>query len=90
MTTTMSRDVGHEGAAVLEAPDVALQLDRVSKSFGQKRVLDEVSFAVDKGSGVVILERNRQERHAQDDHRSGPAGQRPRTGGRRRRVRDDP
>jgi phospholipid/cholesterol/gamma-HCH transport system ATP-binding protein len=37
---------------------VTVELDRVSKSFGRKRVLDEVSFAVKKGTGTVILGRS--------------------------------
>jgi phospholipid/cholesterol/gamma-HCH transport system ATP-binding protein len=58
MTTAITRDAGQAAAAVLDAPDLALQLDRVSKSFEQKRVLDQVSFSVNKGTGVVILGRS--------------------------------
>lgn len=50
--------VRDDGPAVLEAPSVAVQLDRVSKSFGRKRVLEQVSFSVEKGTGVVILGRS--------------------------------
>jgi phospholipid/cholesterol/gamma-HCH transport system ATP-binding protein len=56
--TTVASDVRVDGAAVLGAASVAVQLDRVSKSFGQKRVLDQVSFSVAKGTGVVILGRS--------------------------------
>jgi phospholipid/cholesterol/gamma-HCH transport system ATP-binding protein len=58
MTTTVARETGEGRSAVLDAPDVALQLDRVSKSFGEKRVLDQVSFSVHKGTGAVILGRS--------------------------------
>jgi phospholipid/cholesterol/gamma-HCH transport system ATP-binding protein len=44
--------------AVLGGAKVALELDRVSKSFGQKRVLDQVSFSVATGTAVVILGRS--------------------------------
>ena len=37
--------------SVASAPDIALQLDCVTKSFGRKRVLDGVSFSVPKGTG---------------------------------------
>ncbi len=47
-----------EEPGVRNAPDVTVELDRVSKSFGKKRVLDEVSFAVQKGTGMVILGRS--------------------------------
>jgi phospholipid/cholesterol/gamma-HCH transport system ATP-binding protein len=50
--------VRDEGAAVLGAASVAVQLDGVTKSFGQKRVLEQVSFSVAKGTGVVILGRS--------------------------------
>ena len=36
----------------------AVKLDRVSKAFGTRRVLDEVSFEVPAGSGFVILGRS--------------------------------
>jgi phospholipid/cholesterol/gamma-HCH transport system ATP-binding protein len=36
----------------------AVRLERVSKSFGERRVLDDVSFDVPPGSGVVILGRS--------------------------------
>lgn len=36
----------------------AVRLDRVTKAFGSRRVLDEVSFDVCAGSGVVILGRS--------------------------------
>jgi phospholipid/cholesterol/gamma-HCH transport system ATP-binding protein len=44
-----------------ERPDAegcAVRLDRVSKSFGARKVLDQVSFDVPKGRGVVILGRS--------------------------------
>ena len=37
---------------------VAVRLDGVSKSFGARRVLDNVSFDVTAGSGFVILGRS--------------------------------
>ncbi len=43
---------------VASAPDIALQLDCVTKSFGRKRVLDGVSFSVPKGTGLVVLGRS--------------------------------
>ena len=36
----------------------AVSLDRVTKQFGDRRVLDEVSFEVPEGSGFVILGRS--------------------------------
>ena len=45
-------------ASVASAPEIALQLDRVTKSFGRKRVLDGVSFSVPKGTGLVVLGRS--------------------------------
>jgi phospholipid/cholesterol/gamma-HCH transport system ATP-binding protein len=44
-----------EGTA-LQPP--AVRLDRVSKAFGARRVLDDVSFEVPAGSGFVILGRS--------------------------------
>lgn len=54
--------------AVMEAPArartaqdgamPAVRLDRVTKAFGSRRVLDDVSFDVPAGSGVVILGRS--------------------------------
>jgi len=44
-----------EGASVNEP---AVKLDRVSKAFGTRRVLDDVSFEVPAGSGFVILGRS--------------------------------
>jgi phospholipid/cholesterol/gamma-HCH transport system ATP-binding protein len=43
------------GASVNEP---AVKLDRVSKAFGTRRVLDDVSFEVPAGSGFVILGRS--------------------------------
>ena len=43
------------GASVNEP---AVKLDRVSKAFGTRRVLDDVSFDVPAGSGFVILGRS--------------------------------
>lgn len=45
-------------SSVASAPEIALQLDRVTKSFGRKRVLDGVSFSVPKGTGLVVLGRS--------------------------------
>jgi phospholipid/cholesterol/gamma-HCH transport system ATP-binding protein len=56
--TAVANEVRNGGPAVLEAASLAVQLDRVSKSFGQKRVLDRVSFSVAKGTGLVILGRS--------------------------------
>lgn len=55
---TAIADVRDDEPAVLGGATVALELDRVSKSFGQKRVLDQVSFSVAKGTAVVILGRS--------------------------------
>ena len=56
------------------------RLDHVTKAFGDRKVLDDVSFDVPTGSGFIILgpHRNRQERDAAPHHRPGPARQRPR------------
>ena len=40
------------------ASEPAVRLDRVSKAFGTRRVLDDVSFEVSAGSGFVILGRS--------------------------------
>ena len=40
------------------AAAAAVRLDGVTKSFGSRRVLDDVSFAVPQGSGFVILGRS--------------------------------
>jgi phospholipid/cholesterol/gamma-HCH transport system ATP-binding protein len=56
--TTIATEVGDSGAAVLQGASVTLQLDRVSKWFGEKQVLDRISFSVAKGTGVVILGRS--------------------------------
>ncbi len=45
-------------SAVVAAATLAVQLDRVSKSFDDKRVLDQVSLSVEKGTGLVILGRS--------------------------------
>jgi len=50
--------VRDERPAVRAAVSVAVQLDRVSKSFGGKHVLQQVSFSVAKGTGVAILGRS--------------------------------
>jgi len=39
-------------------PATAVKLDRVSKAFGTRRVLDDVSFEVPAGAGFVILGRS--------------------------------
>jgi phospholipid/cholesterol/gamma-HCH transport system ATP-binding protein len=46
-------ELEHDGAG-----QPAVRLDRVSKAFGRKRVLDEVSFEVAPGCGFVILGRS--------------------------------
>jgi phospholipid/cholesterol/gamma-HCH transport system ATP-binding protein len=56
--TVIAGDVRDREPAVLDAPSVAVQLDGVSKSFGEKRVLDRISFSVEKGTGLVILGRS--------------------------------
>jgi phospholipid/cholesterol/gamma-HCH transport system ATP-binding protein len=56
--TTITTAIGVSDAAVLRGASVALELDRVSKSFGGKQVLHQVSFSVAKGTGVVILGRS--------------------------------
>ena len=43
---------------ILSASEPAVRLDRVSKAFGTRRVLDDVSFEVPAGSGFVILGRS--------------------------------
>jgi phospholipid/cholesterol/gamma-HCH transport system ATP-binding protein len=58
MTVIAADEVRHRDAAVAGGAGIAVQLDRVSKSFGPKRVLDEVSFSVEKGTGLVILGRS--------------------------------
>jgi phospholipid/cholesterol/gamma-HCH transport system ATP-binding protein len=37
---------------------IAVRLDRVTKSFGERRVLDDVSFEIREGSGFCILGRS--------------------------------
>lgn len=41
-----------------ERPEPAVRLDRVSKSFGPRKVLDDISFEVPAGCGFVILGRS--------------------------------
>ena len=43
---------------IASASEPAVRLDRVSKAFGTRRVLDDVSFEVSAGSGFVILGRS--------------------------------
>ena len=43
---------------VAGASEFAVRLDRVSKAFGTRRVLDDVSFEVPAGAGFVILGRS--------------------------------
>ena len=43
---------------IASASEPAVRLDRVSKAFGTRRVLDDVSFEVPAGSGFVILGRS--------------------------------
>jgi phospholipid/cholesterol/gamma-HCH transport system ATP-binding protein len=42
----------------MASTEPAVRLDRVTKSFGTRRVLDDVSFEVPKGCGFVILGRS--------------------------------
>jgi phospholipid/cholesterol/gamma-HCH transport system ATP-binding protein len=46
------------GVRAATSGDPAVRLDRVSKSFGSRRVLEEVSFDVPPGCGFVILGRS--------------------------------
>jgi phospholipid/cholesterol/gamma-HCH transport system ATP-binding protein len=57
MTVVAGRAL-EQGSAVAVAAKCAVQLDRVSKSFDGKRVLDQVSLSVEKGTGLVILGRS--------------------------------
>jgi len=58
MTVTTASSRVSTGPSVASAPEIALQLDRVTKSFGRKRVLDGVSFSVAKGTALVVLGRS--------------------------------
>ena len=42
----------------MSAPELAVKLDSVTKSFGTRRVLDEVTLEVPEGCGFVILGRS--------------------------------
>jgi len=50
------RGAGHQGPAGRDAP--AVRMDHVTKVFGTKKVLDDVSFEVRTGEGFVILGRS--------------------------------
>ena len=39
-------------------PDIAVKLDAVTKSFGTRRVLDQVTLEVPAGCGFIILGRS--------------------------------
>jgi phospholipid/cholesterol/gamma-HCH transport system ATP-binding protein len=56
--TTIATEIGGSGAAALARRQCRAKLERVSKSFGEKQVLDNVSFSVATGTGVVILGRS--------------------------------
>jgi phospholipid/cholesterol/gamma-HCH transport system ATP-binding protein len=60
--TRPSGSIDRQPAADRRDPRVsgqaAIRLDRVTKAFGGRSVLDDVSFEVGKGSGVVILGRS--------------------------------
>ena len=47
-----------ERRAATNSQDAAVRLERVSKSFGGRKVLDSVSFEVANGSGFAILGRS--------------------------------
>jgi phospholipid/cholesterol/gamma-HCH transport system ATP-binding protein len=55
---TVATNLERGGPAVADPVSVAVEVDRLSKSFGQKRVLDNISFCVPTGTGVVILGRS--------------------------------
>jgi phospholipid/cholesterol/gamma-HCH transport system ATP-binding protein len=58
MTTAVDFAGSHPPPGPVEAGDPAVRLDHVTKSFGERRVLDDVSFDVPKGSAVIILGRS--------------------------------
>ena len=49
---------GDHGSPYREGTQAAVRLDHVTKAFGSRRVLDEVSFEVQEGCGFVILGRS--------------------------------
>jgi phospholipid/cholesterol/gamma-HCH transport system ATP-binding protein len=56
MTTATVEPLGQSAAPV--KAKTAVRLDRVTKSFGDRRALDDVSFEVEAGRGFVILGRS--------------------------------
>ena len=56
MTTATSEPLRQDGARATTTP--AVRVDRVTKAFGDQRVLDDVSFEVAAGHGFVILGRS--------------------------------
>jgi phospholipid/cholesterol/gamma-HCH transport system ATP-binding protein len=54
----VSREPAEDAAAVGEGSQKAVRLDHVTKAFGGRKVLDDVSFEVTAGSGFVILGRS--------------------------------
>lgn len=56
--TQLSREPAGDAAAVGHGGQTAVRLDHVTKAFGGRKVLDDVSFEVAAGSGFVILGRS--------------------------------
>jgi len=56
--TQRSREPAGDAAAVGPSSQTAVRLDHVTKAFGDRKVLDDVSFEVPAGSGFVILGRS--------------------------------
>jgi phospholipid/cholesterol/gamma-HCH transport system ATP-binding protein len=56
--TPLSREPAGDAAAVGHGGQTAVRLDQVTKAFGGRKVLDDVSFEVPAGSGFVILGRS--------------------------------
>jgi phospholipid/cholesterol/gamma-HCH transport system ATP-binding protein len=56
MTTATSEPLRQDGGRATTTP--AVRVDRVTKAFGDQRVLDDVSFEVAAGHGFVILGRS--------------------------------
>src|SRR5206468_11331722 len=46
------------GAGVSIRSDIVVRLDRVSKSFGPQKVLDDVTFEIPNGTAFVLLGRS--------------------------------
>jgi phospholipid/cholesterol/gamma-HCH transport system ATP-binding protein len=57
-TAQLPRESMGDAAAVGYSSQAAVRLDHVTKAFGPRRVLDDVSFEVRAGSGFVILGRS--------------------------------